>query len=186
MHLLKLFLLLGFFASTSLKAQSPESKIDPSNIDYTLLESLVNDMINSHRASKNKTVLIDDAPAYLAAQNHSEYLLQTSKFTHNQRNSRMKSADKRLLHFGGKFTAVAENITLIYLFTPFYHHFESKSKARVIETYQDAAYHLYLSWIRSPSHYKNLISKEYRYSGLAVRFDKASGKLLATQVFVNF
>ena len=170
-------------------SQSPLDEINVENVNVKYLEHLVKTEIDSVRQSKGLLPLFNDSILYLAAQNQANYLTDKNSLGHFQpENKDKKSPADRVKFFGGKdFISTGENAILVFVHTPYNAHTSKKGSfsTRTINTYQQAAYDIMIGWVNSPGHYANIITKEYKTTGLALVFDKTTKAIRAIQVFAN-
>ncbi|MDD5570739.1 MAG: CAP domain-containing protein [Bacteroidales bacterium] len=189
MRILKFFLIPLMFFCFALfsKAQSPNDLIDESNINLKFLEHLVKLEIDSVRQSKRLNALLNDSILYLAASDQVNYLDEKRKLSHFQpENKEKKSPQNRIEFYGGKYYITGENAILIYINTPTTYKHEKKkgiNTTHVISTYKQAALDIMIGWVNSPGHYANIVTKEYKITGVALSFDSKENVIRGVQVF---
>jgi len=158
-------------------------KIDYKNIDYPYLEHLIEIGINGLRAEKKLSPLSNDSILYLAAENHSSYLLKTNNTGHTQpENPEWETPHKRILYYGGKYLSTAENVAKTYLFLPVSDP-KKPYNTEMLRDYQSVAKSLAEGWKNSPGHYKNIINPEFNITGVSVSYNKQTQALYAVQTF---
>ena len=160
----------------------PETKIDSTNLDTELLENLILKKINRLRKSKKLLPYKKNKILKLAAKDQCNYLVKIDKLLHTQKNKHKKSPMKRVDFYKGNFNGVGENIAYTYLFT----NVVSAKNKRIsvkLTTYEQTAEHFFQLWKNSKGHYKNLISKNYNYSGIDFSINKKTNKIFSAQVF---
>lgn len=152
------FLIFSVFFSITINAQTANSIVETSSLSSAFLESLILEKINAHRQEK-KLVLLENEPTLIkAAANHSSYQGSVKKLTHEQNNAHLKTPSLRVANFGGNFNLVGENVALVS--------FDSKS------TYATVSEAFFQAWMNSPPHYQNIITADYKHSGIRFRFSK--------------
>lgn len=121
-------------------------------------------LTNKVRAEKGLPPLAPLPPLHQAALSHSEEMLELDYFSHNSPVT--GKVGDRLRRAGTRWTACAENIY--------------RSTGYAIE---DVAAETVDAWVRSPGHYKNIISPGYTHIGVGVVYQ--SQEAVVTQVFVK-
>ncbi len=176
--LLILFLLL---ASTDfLQAQSESNDVNLAAPDKKRLEVSTYNAVNKLRLDKKLPILLWDEVLYRAAIDHAQYLIRESKISHFQTTKGKKTPAERVkIHGGSVYTITGENIVAVTLGTQI----DNKGINQSTVTYEAAAATMAALWKNSPGHYKNIISKSYNYTALAVSYDNRSQRLIAVQVF---
>jgi uncharacterized protein YkwD len=151
------FIITSLFSITT-KAQTASSTLEVGNLSEALLESLILKKINAHRQEKTLGTFQNDAALAKAAANHSSYQGSVKKLTHEQNNVDLKTPSLRVAKFGGNFNLVGENVALVSLNSG--------------NTYATIAEDFFQAWMNSPPHYQNIITPDYKYSGIRFRFGK--------------
>ncbi len=181
------FLFLLFLSLLPLKAQSPRDTVDFDNPDISLIESLVREKVDSLRLSRHLNALRYDFVLNKAAEDHAFYLMARQEVSHYQRFYKKHDVMQRLLYFG------AENLTLAGENVLWQHprrllHWDKNRKkyiARFFYTYDSLAASIVAAWVKSPSHYRNLLKPGYTTTAVAVAFDNRKKELTCVQVFAN-
>lgn len=173
---------LAFILFCSFIQEVYAQKIDYKNIDYPYLEQLIKIGIDSLRAERKLDALYTDSILYLAAENHSAYLLKTDNTGHNQpENPELNTPNQRIQYFGGNYMATAENVAKIFIFIPLK---SSDGKGTVnLTDYQQAAYEFVIGWKNSKGHYRNLMNVDYNITGISVSYNPKTQALYAVQTF---
>lgn len=185
MRNLLLAILLSFIAFPGF-SQSPKSEIQPHNFDSEFLEELISVRINRVRNQKGLRNLLEHPVCQSAAEDQSAYVQRIGRLTHQQNYSSKRNVQDRLKHYSGDFAFVGENLTYIYINKAFLHSFQSQGdEGNLIRTYEQAAYHIVLSWVRSRPHFKGIVDSDYTYTGVSVKMDPEKGVIYATQVFAG-
>ncbi len=176
-----LFVLIG-----SVCAQSKNDIIDPDNINIKFLDFLVKQQIDSVRKAHNLQLLYNDSILFLAAQQHGQYLYKNNKFTHYETGNLEKyTPQNRAEYFGAVNYGVGENIIKIYIHSPtiYKHESHNNSVPHIVDTYNEAARDMMIGWVNSPGHFANIITPDYKITGVSIVFDKANNILLGVQTF---
>ncbi len=182
------FLLICQFYQPALWGQKPTDEIDIYNINYPLLEHLTKIGIDSVREVYNLMPLYNDSICYLAAKDHTEYLIEIlPEISHYQdENEKKRTPQKRVEYYGGTGYSVGENVAEIYLYKPTsYKTGLSESKTLMVTSYQQAANLMVDAWIHSAEHFVNIISQTYKVTGVAAYFHEEINALVCVQVFAD-
>lgn len=173
-----LILLLGTvaFLPQQMKAQQT---------DWKAVETEFYRLLNELRAKK-KLQLLTPSNAVLdtAAYDQARYLNKKGKLTHEQNNRKKATPYKRVEFYGGSYTIVGENCIEIFLNTPMKTTYSRDPIT--VSTEKEIAEALFQGWKHSPEHYKNMITAEYRDSGLGYVFNEKTNQFYCTQVFGGF
>ncbi|HSY61239.1 MAG TPA: CAP domain-containing protein, partial [Cytophaga sp.] len=175
-----LITLTGFFGALVTNAQNSSSRVNLQQPDKPRLEWLTYEAVNKLREQKKLPDLVWDDVLYRAAIDHAQYLLGEKKISHYQTIKGKKTPAERVkIHGGLVYTAIGENIVEITLGCIS----SSKGVPLSTVTYEAAASTMAWLWKNSPGHYKNIISKNYNCTALAVAYDNKLQRLIAVQVF---
>lgn len=128
-----------------------------------MMEKRLFDMINSERRSKGLPLLKSDAKIQKAARAHSRDMIKRNFFDHVNPDS--ETVGDRLKIAKIKWIMVAENIA------------SNMNMDDPVET-------AFENWLKSSSHYKNIINKEYELSGIGIA-QAQDNTFYFTQVFVK-
>ena len=110
--MLAISLLFGLTAS----AQSPGDEVTPSSINTKYLEHLIKEKVDSVRISLNLKPLANDSTCFLAAKDHSDYMVREKSFSHNQvRGSNKEKPQDRVNFYGGVNYLAGENLGRTYI-----------------------------------------------------------------------
>lgn len=170
-----------FFAAVVCYAQKPSPELNPSSLNFSLLENEFMARLNKLRSDLKADPLVNDPILDKAAADQAGYQRQKRLVTHDQDDKKKKRPEDRVLFYHGTHDQVGENCIAI----PLKHSFKPKYSKKPIEinTYAEAADALFLGWKASPGHYQNMIDPKYDVSGMGFSFDKDSSFLYCTQVF---
>lgn len=161
-------------------AQTPSNIVDLQQPDKARLEWFTFDAVNMLREHKKLPNLVWDDVLYRAAIDHAQYLLSEKKISHFQTIKGKKTPAERVkIHGGLAYTIVGENIVEITLGGLA----SSNGLTLSTATYEAAAATMATLWKNSPGHYKNIISKNYNCTALAVAYDSTRQRCIAVQVF---
>ena len=161
-------------------SQDPNDKINPNNFNSELLSQLITNKINGTRDSLGIQTLTEAEPLNKAAEHHAEYLKNTGKLSHKEKNRKYSSPAKRVKQFGGEFKAVAENVAFVSAGPT---KITGNKKEFTYNTYNEVAKTFVRNWIKSPGHYKNISDPEMNKTGVAVSYDPKKNLVYAVQVF---
>jgi len=167
-----------------LAQKASDKRIDSDNFDVGLMEYFVKIKIDSVRKAHGLNALQNDSLLYMAALDQAKYQRGKKELTHFQANRRKKTLKDRLDYYGFPFTAAAENLARGYVLVPIYAS-GSRTKTLIVETYEQAAYQMVDGWVHSKGHYTNIITPGYRFTGVAMVFDKAKKEVNGAQVFAD-
>jgi len=166
--------------SWGIKAQNYLFTADNLSEQLKSVEQLVHYKIDSIRTKKKLKGLQNDKYLTEAAKLHSDWMGKTGKLTHIQNKAKTKTPQKRVLLAGGSDSFIGENVA----FTLFNIEITNKKGKRFTNTsYEAIANDLVKMWRHSKGHYKNIITKEYTKTGIALSVDFKTNKIYATQVF---
>ncbi len=160
---------------------SCSQNINGTEEERTELEKLIKEKIDSIRVKRKQSELTIDTALVNAARSHSQYMNRTGMFSHNESGKKeMKTPQDRVKFFGGTNLLVGENI----LWTDYNIKLTSnRGKKFDGRSLTDLANAIVTGWVESPDHYKNILTKEYTLTGIAVEFDLKKNRVYATQVF---
>lgn len=172
--MLKQYFLILLFNSLflSIYAQNASSTVDLATLDEQLLEQLILQKINAHRATKDLSTLHTDQILAKAAQNQSDFQAKIKRLNHFQPNKIMANPARRVFFYEGNHSTVGENCAFVPLLDN--------------ATYETLAEQFYQGWLNSPPHYKNMITPDYALSGVRFKADTIDGgkiRLFGTHVF---
>lgn len=156
----------------SIYAQDANSTVDLANLDENLLEQLILQKINAHRATKDLSTLHTDQILAQAAQNQSDFQAKIKRLNHFQPSKIMANPARRVFFYEGTHSTVGENCAFVPLLDN--------------SSYETLAEQFYQGWLNSPPHYKNMITPDYAFSGIRFKADTIDGgkiRLFGTHVF---
>lgn len=148
--------------------------------ELEIIENLIHQKIDSLRAKKKLNSLNNNEYLYKAALLHADWMNEKGKLSHVQNKSKTKTPQKRVAFVGGDDSFVGENIayTLFNIEMT-----NKKGKLYINQSYDEIANDLVQMWRYSKGHYKNIITKDYTTSGIALAVDFQENKIYAVQVF---
>ena len=172
--------LFALFLSQLLLAQT-EDGFDAASFNQKYLEHLVKLRVDAVRAKYDCEPLVNDSILYVASDHHARYMTRKGRLTHTESDSiQTKTPQLRAEYFGAKNYRVGENV----LYTLYNSTVKNKKGQKFkTDTYQGIADAMVDSWVNSPGHFKNIITKEYQITGLSVSIDEAKGRIYACQKF---
>lgn len=166
---------------------SDDDVIDLNNFNKRKLESLIVKEINKYRSSQKLSSLFDNQIISNVARDQLNYILIKNEVTHKQDVKGKKNVIDRVEFYTKKRPAsVSENISTIFILNPLKYKDENgELKDIQITTYSEASRQIFLSWLNSPIHLKNLSIPEMEIVGTAVNLHPKSKKLIAVQVYAK-
>ena len=172
----------ALFTSGLLSAQT-EDRFDLSTFNPQYLEHLVKIGVDEVRKKHDCSPLVNDSILFVASQHHANYMTRLGRLTHKETDSvQTKTPQLRAEFFGAENYNVGENV----LYVPYNSKIKSKKGKKFdTHTYQGIADAMVDSWVNSPGHFKNIITKDYQITGLSVSIDPAKGRIYACQKFAK-
>lgn len=172
------FLLLLILFSNTLWGQGTV-KVDPNNLEQTLVHILFLKHLNHLRDSLGLTKLNTNNTLSLAAKDHTDFMVSTCLLQHEQPKESKKSPSERVIYYRGNFDGVGENI----LYTVLNTNIDIKGHALFITNYDELAYAMFLTWKFSPPHFANMIRPDFKFSGLHIGLDSKNNRIYSANVF---
>ena len=166
---------------TQLLFAQAEERFDPASFNQKYLEHLVKIKVDEVREKYDCEALINDSILYVASNHHATYMSYKGRLSHTENDLvQTKTPQLRAEYFGAINYRVGENV----LYVPYNSTFKSKKgKKFKTTTYQAIADAMVDSWVNSPGHFKNIITKDYQVTGLSVSMDIEKGRIYACQKF---
>lgn len=153
--------------------------MDVYNIDNALLNKYILLEVNKLRKKEKVDPIENRMELLAAAQDHANYMMNERKLTHFQKFNKIKKSPKnRVDYYGRLFNTVGENVQLANLRIVA----RSTDKNPPISTYEQLAEELVENWKKSPGHFKNMVSPDFKSTYTAVSIN-ADGEVYACQVF---
>ncbi len=188
---LQLSILILFLSSSWAQAQpSPHDEIDFNNFDKRYLEHLTKIKVDSVRIAHGLKPLVNDSLLYVAACDHSNYLLKNNKTGHYQDNDIKHSPQDRVVYYGGHEYLSGENVISSFVHKPVKPKQKRDKKGRIIKqepktykTYDQLATALCHGWVNSPPHFANMRRPHWQLTGLCIELDTESKVVKGTQLF---
>lgn len=177
----KILIVLFLLAFVKGFSQKPADPINPSAINFQLIDKLFNDKLNELRKTKAASALAADPILKKAAQDQADFMNANDTLTHFQTTAIKKTPSDRVIFYKGKQDGVGENVLFTFFLKPIT--VKNKKAPVTITTYAEAAEQIFQSWKNSPGHYKNMIEPKYDLQGIAFSYNPASQKVYASQVF---
>ena len=148
--------------------------------ELSIVENLIYKKIDSLRAKKKLEGLSIEKYSRRAAELHVTWMSGKGKLSHVQNKSKTKTPQKRVEYVGGDGSFVGENIA----YTLFNIELKNKKgKLYVNQSYEAIADDLVHMWRYSKGHYKNIMTKDFQTTGVALSVDFEQNKIYAVQVF---
>lgn len=176
-------------ADAFLKSAIANQVIDARNPNYELLDAALFQASNLQR-KKYRLPLFSYSPIlHRIASEHSEAMISKNFYSHeNPYSKNNRNLSKRVLSQTNEFSQMAENIAEFDIIQSKYDTFciiEPKRKGgdfqyidcdteKVIpmQTYKELATNIVNEWMSSPGHRANLLNKNYKVMGCAIRLSK--------------
>jgi uncharacterized protein YkwD len=152
-------------------------RIEPDSIDLELLEYAIFCQTNAERQRLGLWPLRFEPRARVAARIHSEEMIQLSYFSHTSPVKKNQTLGHRLRQVGLREGMSAENIA-IYPIEKRQEIFVEKRRVDlnltrdfwrnqgIYFTYDEFAKTLVESWMNSPGHRRNILSRDYKFLGV--------------------
>lgn len=159
-----------------------QDKLFQNNVteDIAVIENYVHKKIDSLRAKKKLSGLTNNSELKEAAKLHADWMKEKGKLSHIQNKSITRTPQKRVEFVGGDASFVGENVA----FTLYNIELRNKKgKPYINQSTEAIANDLVTMWRHSKGHYKNIITKGYLTTGIAIVFDEEENKVYAVQVF---
>lgn len=150
------------------------------NVELEIIERLVHGKIDSLRKRKKLNELTTNEYLTKAALLHASWMQEKNKFSHIQNKSKTKTPQRRVELVGGNGSTVGENIayTLYNIELK-----NKKGKTYINQSCEAIANDLVQMWRHSKGHYKNIMTKDFEATGIALSVDFEQNKIYAVQVF---
>jgi len=178
-----LWLFVLFCSIHFVQAQSPTEEISAGTLNHRYLEHLIKIGIDSVREELGLTPLVNDSILYVAADYHAEFMLETGKFSHFEKDRPITETPQlRAQYFGAVGYLVGENIIKSFLGK----RLENKQGRKYTNrTYADMAFDFVDGWVHSPPHYENIKTASYQLTGVAISVDPEKKRVYAVQKFAR-
>lgn len=159
------------------------AQIDIAKIDRKLLEHEIKILVDSTRKAHRLSPLFNDSILYVASSHHSNYLVNKGILSHEEKEFKQwYTPQDRASYFGAPPTYfVGENL----VYTPYNARVKVKGKTFQTDNYREIARCLVFSWINSKGHFKNMITPDYKITGLAIGVDPKTNRIYACQKFAK-
>lgn len=135
--------------------------------------------MNHHRDSLGLSSLNPHTILNLAAKDQTDFMCINHVLQHEQPKESKKQSWDRVIYYHGNFNKVGENVLFTFLNTPI----DIKGHSLFVTNYEELAYALFLSWKYSPVHYANMITPDYKNSGLQIGIDPTTNRIYSANVF---
>jgi uncharacterized protein YkwD len=132
-------------------------KIDPHNIDYSLLNAAIFYCTNLQRYKYKMIPLKHSSALERAAQKHSKNMVKKNFYSHRNHSRVNKTVKDRLESEGIKGGYIGENISWDFEKDPSYWSF---------------ALLVVKGWMGSPGHKRNILDKDFKYLGCSAYYYK--------------
>ena len=151
-------------------------KLFPGKLNEAKLEARILHYVNELRDSLGLETLSNDRILAKAAKDQSIYCYNVRKLTHDQETYHKEHVYNRVEFYGGTHAGVGENVAFIGWPS-------GSSKDDSPPTYDSIAHRFFLNWKNSPGHYANMVTPEFRFSGIRFTWDQNKKRLYAAHVF---
>ena len=147
------------------------------------MEQLIKNGIDSVRKAHNLKIVASDSILYVAATDHSTYLIENKTTGHYQnKNKDKRSPQQRADYYGAKNYLVGENVAKTYVHKNIR---DKKGNISINHTYRQTANQFVKLWVESPRHFDNLLQPNYEITGVSVSLDTVKGEIKAVQKFAE-
>lgn len=175
---------LGFFGNRDGWAQQKDYLINPYALDYSFLKVCIAERIDSVRRANRLPLLTAHVVPDSAAADHAAFLIRFPGSGHFQKgNKKRRTPAERIAWYGGGYSATAENIAVTYVQKPIEHHPKVEGYYYINLTYRQTARNLVEGWMNSPGHARNILTKKFNATGIAIRCNPDNFMLQAVQTF---
>jgi uncharacterized protein YkwD len=166
--------------NSGIKSTMRTALIDPQNINFILISSLVHEEVNRVRISNNLQELKENIILNKAANDQNNYVNKLGDLSHTQQSGSKQTLTDRIQYYGGGFQAMAENL----IYEGFIIRTINGTRQEIITpSYEEMARKMVVNWMNSPGHRKNLLGPKYDRVGTAVAYNNELKAVFATQVF---
>jgi len=157
------------------------SFVDPLLLDERLLITSIESRINDLRKNAGLRLLNPRRNLKDAATLQNEYCVARGSLSHQQPDSRYQTVRDRVIHLGGRYRRVGENVQYYGLLNSTV----SGQKYIMNTSYKEAIEGIVENWITSSGHYENLMHPDFRYVGTAVGWNANLTSIFVTQVYAS-
>jgi len=172
----------SLFLLATVSAQVKDSEINADNFNIALLEHFIKIHIDSVRNGKKLGTLQNDSLLYKAALDQAIYLTRKTKIGHTQASRKKNNPMDRAHYYHADYPMIGENVARIYYLTNMRMQKVSK-KPVFVHTYEEAAVDMVEGWVHSPPHYKNILTKDFNLTGVAISVNPKDKSITGVQVF---
>jgi len=182
MKLLFSFFVIFIISFEIITAQVKDSQIDPDNFNKALLEHFIKVRIDSVRHGKGLGMLQNDSFLYKAAVDQATYLTKKSEIGHTQPGRKKGNPMDRAHYYHADYPMIGENVARIFYLSNMRMK-KVSNKPVFVRTYEEAAIDMVEGWVHSPPHYKNILTKDFDLTGVAISVNPKDKSITGVQVF---
>ena len=153
--------------------------VDPQNLDHEVLTFYILDGINQLRRRQGYRQLLPRRNLRDAADLQNQHCISLGALSHSQPSPQFQSVRERVVHFGGRFDRVGENVQ-------YYGLLNSRIGDEVFirpTSYRTVVDGIIDNWVESPGHYRNLMDPDYTFVGTAIGWHDDLSAIFVTQVY---
>ena len=173
------YTILFLFFSFNLLAQQKIDDVDY-KYDNDFLEQLIQEHIDIFRKQKNVSQLKKDDALYAAANDHSQYILKSGRFTHNQPSAKKKTPFDRVLFYDGMHGEVRENCYKLIIDS--YIKFAGEAKKTKLKSYQNVAKAIALNWLKEQESADIFANPKYVKYGISAVINEKEKAIIVTHL----
>ncbi len=156
-----------------------DHKIDHKHIHKNTLIQLIEQNVNNIRKDKGLSLFANRRNLKDAATIQNDHCNRLSQLTHEQNDIKFKTVRDRIVHYGGRYSLVGENIL-------YYGFLNNEIQGEVFlfpPDYEEAARDIVKIWVESPVHFENIINRDFAYIGTALEWNDQLHAIFVTQVY---
>lgn len=185
-------------ACVSKTVSGSEKAIPLKGLNQSLLNQSVVSRINLERCKRGLPALATASGLKKQAARHSTWMARNQRLSHKASGSFNRTLKDRLRASGVKFRTGAENIGQVHLYgidgkrfmirSSSDCHFTSGGRRIGRHSYRSLAGFIVQKWMDSPSHRKNILSRNLRFSGVGAGVQPSSkhcGAVFVTHIFAG-
>ena len=182
------FLLILFLLGNIPNLSAQSDSVDFENLNIPMLENLVKERIDSIRIQYGLSILKPDNILYKAALDHAVYLKNRRMIGHEQSSEEKRNAFKRAKYYGAEnVKVVGENVAFDRVArVENYNKQTRETEYEYHYTYAQLADDIVEAWLQSETHFTNLKTPEYKFTGVAIVYDKRHKDFMCVQVFADY
>lgn len=155
------------------------TNFDPKQIDETFLITEIENGINTLRKEAGRGKLYPRRNLREAAILQNDFCAEQSALTHDHPDPKFNRVRERVIHFGGRYSIVGENLQYYGLLNR-----ELDGEIFIKPThYKEVVAGVIDNWVNSEGHYKNFMDEDFKFFGTAIRWNDELTAVFVTQVY---